>query len=309
MTRLKDLRAAMQAGDYPAQEVEKEAAVVYKALARSLQGPSPRSELNRAQLQREFASGDGLILTNSGWRTPQRVFGGEAILGNYSVFAPAVSDTDALWDALGLSPPSVMDCVRAIRKISRRFPVDAQDAAILLDALRVIAGEYGAPTTAKERRTLRELPLLTTRGWMRQRPVYATDDRSLAEGLGDRVPIWQPGGELRQFASILETLRVLPIDAVDAEVVDPDLAEDDEEVHGVVLRGGPATARGLGPERTWSRTEPDAALGAPRELLCARPPVSHATRACRRRRRETVRLPGCGQGRCGPWVGVRWETK
>ena len=254
----------MQAGEYPAQEVQKEAAVVYKALARSLQGPSPRSELNRTQLKREFASGDGLILTNSGWRTPKRVFGGEAILGNYSVFAPAVSDTDALWDALGLSPPSVMDCVNAIRKISRRFPVDEQDAAILLDALRVISKEYGGTTTAKERRALRELPLLTTRGWTRQRPVYATDNRSLADGLGDRVPIWQPGGGLRQFASILEALRVLPIDAAEAEVVDPDLAEDDEQwtelfwdavrqLHEDLVRNEPGLARSL--LVPWERLE------------------------------------------------------
>ena len=264
VNRLKDLRAAMQAGEYPAQEVEKEAAVVYKALARSLEGPKPRSELNRTQLQREFANGDGLILTNSGWRTPQRVFGGEAILGDYSVFAPAVSDTDALWDALGLSRPSVMDCVRAIRKISRRFPVGAQDAAILLDALRVIAREHGPTTTAKERRALRELPLLTTRGWIRKRPVYGTDDRSLAEGLGDRVPIWQPGGDLSQFASILQALRVLPIDAAEAEVVDPHLAEDDEEytellweavrqLHEDLIRNEPGLARSL--TVPWERLE------------------------------------------------------
>ena len=264
LNRLKELRAAMRAGKYPAQEVEKEAAVVYKALARSLKGPNPRSELNRAQLKREFANEDGLILTNSGWRTPQRVFGGEAILGNYSVFAPAVSETDALWDALGLKPPSVMDCVSAIRKISRRFPVDKQDAAILLDALRFIARGYGATPTAKERRALRELPLLTTLGWMRQRPVYATDDRSLAEGLVDRVPIWQPGGELHQFASIVEALRVLPIDAAEAEVVDPDLAEDDEEytelfwkavrqLHEDLVRNEPGLARSL--TVPWERLE------------------------------------------------------
>ena len=229
VTRLKDLRSAMQAGECPAQEVEEETAVVYKALSRSLQDPSPRSDLNLTQLRQEFESGEGLILTNSGWRTPQGVFGGEAILGNYSVFAPAVSDTGALWDALELNSPSIMDCVSAIRKISRRFPIDAQDEAILLDALRVIATEYDATTTTRERRALRKLSLLTTQGWMRQHPVYATDDRSLAEGLGDCVPIWQPGGGLRQFESILEVLGVLPIDATKAEVVDPDLAEDDEE--------------------------------------------------------------------------------
>ena len=123
---------------------------------------------------------------------------------------------------------------------------------------------------------------------MRQRPVYATDDRSLAEGLGDRVPIWQPGGGLRQFANILEALRVLPIDAAEAEVVEPDLAEDDEEstelfwkavrqLHEDLVRNEPSLARSV--SVPW---------GEPRELLCARPPVSHATRACRRRRRETV---------------------
>ena len=264
VTRLKDLRAAMQAGEYPVPDVAKEAAIVYKALARSLQGPSPRSELNLTQLQREFASGNGLILTNSGWRTPQRVFGGEAILGNYSVFAPAVSDTDALWDALGLRRPSVMDCVRAIRKIARLFPVDAHDVATLLEALRVIAREYGATPTDKERRVLRELPLLTIRGWMRQRPVYATDDHSLAEGLKDCVPIWQPGGDLRQFASILEALRVKPINGAEAEVIDPDLAEDDEEytelfrkavqqLHEDLVRNEPGLARSL--TVPWERLE------------------------------------------------------
>ena len=50
VTRLKELRAAMQAGAYPAQEVEKEAAlVIYRALARSLQNPSSRSDLSERQ--------------------------------------------------------------------------------------------------------------------------------------------------------------------------------------------------------------------------------------------------------------------
>lgn len=228
--RLKALQAAMQAGEYPAQKVEREAAVVYKALANSLQGLSPRSELNRDQLKREFQSGNGLIFTRSSWYSPECVFGGEAILGNYSVFAPAVSDTDALWDALGLRRPSVMDCIKVIRKISPHFPVNAEDAATLLDALRAIDREHGSNLSAKERRGLRELPLLTTQGWIRQRPVYGTDDRSLTEALRDHLPIWQPGGELAQFANILKALRVTPIDAAEAEVVDPHLAEDDEEL-------------------------------------------------------------------------------
>ena len=285
VNRLKELRAATQAGTYPAHELEKEAAVVYKALARSLQSASSPSELNRSQLHREFANGDGLILTSSGWRTPERVFGGEAILGSYSVFAPAVSETDALWAALGLRPPSIMDCVRAIRKIARRFPVDSEDAAILLDAFRVIERAYGHTATEQERRALRELPLLTTRGWMRQRPVYATDDPSLADGLGDRVPIWQPGGELRQFVSIVGALRVLPIDAVDAQVVEPDLAEKDEErtelfreaiqqLHEDLIRNEPDLARSL--TVPWERLESFSVLVHP--TLTLRVPVAEGGR-------------------------------
>ena len=66
--------------------------------------------------------GDGLILTKFGWRTPERVFGGDPILGQYGAFAPAVADTSALWEALELNRPSVMDCVKVIRKIAQRFP-------------------------------------------------------------------------------------------------------------------------------------------------------------------------------------------
>ncbi len=231
--RLKELRTAMQTGTYPPQEAAKETMIVYKALARSLHGASsrsdPRSDLSTAQLRREFSSGGGLILTESGWRTPERVFGGEPVLGRYGVFAPRVDDTDAPWEALGLSRPSVMDCVEVIRKIARRFPVEPSDTAILLDALRVVASGHNANATAKERRALRELPLLTRRGWVRRRPVYATDDPLLADGLGDRLAIWRPGGELEQFSSILEALRVRPIDASNAEVVEPDLAEEDQE--------------------------------------------------------------------------------
>ena len=122
-----------------------------------------------------------------------------------------------------------MDCVKVIRKIARRFPVESSDTAILLDALRVVTSEYNANATAKERRALRELPLLTQRGWVRQRPVYVTDDQLLADGLGDRLEIWRPGGELGQFSPIFQALRVRRIDAANAQVVRPDLAEENAE--------------------------------------------------------------------------------
>ena len=167
-----------------------------------------------------------------------------------------MADTSALWEALGLNRLSIMDCVRVIHKIARRFPVDSSDTVIMLEALRVIANEHNANATRRERRALRELPLLTRRGWVRQRPVYATDDPLLADGLGHRVAIWQPGGDLEQFSSILEALRVRRIDAASSEVIDPELAEEDqgsteffraaiEQLHEDLARNEPDLAHGL----------------------------------------------------------------
>ena len=255
VARLKELRAATQAGTYPWQEAAKETAIVYKALARSLLGTNTRSDLSPTQLRREFSNGEGLVFTDAGWRTPERVFGGDPVLGRYGVFAPAIDDTEALWEALGLRRPSVMDCVQVIRKIARRFPVEPSDTAILLDALRVVASDYNANATARERRALRELPLLTQRGWVRQRPVYVTDDKLLADGLGDGLEIWRPGGELEQFSPILEALRVRQIDAADAQVIRPDLGEEDpdcteffraaiQQLHEDLVRNEPDLAHG-----------------------------------------------------------------
>ena len=86
----------------------------------------------------------------------------------------------------------------------------------------------------------------------------------MADGLGNREPIWQPGGELRQFASIVEALRVLPIDAANAEVVDPDLGEQNEELTDLfreaiqqlredLIRNEPDLARSL--TVSWERLE------------------------------------------------------
>ena len=280
VARLKKLRAAMQAGEYSQQDAAKETAIVYKALARSLQGASSRSDLSRANLRQEFSRGDGLILTQSGWHTPGRVLRGDPILGPYRPFAPAVADTTALWQALELDPPSVMDCVKVIRKIAQHFPVNSRDTVILLEALRAIAGERNPHATSRERRALRELPLLTRRGWVRQRPVYATDDPLLADSLGDRVPIWQPGGDLEQFSSILDPLQVRPIGA-SAQVIDPEVADESHDFtqlfHAAVqqlredlVRNDPDLALGL--LLPWERLEvfsvhvhPSLALRVPAE--------------------------------------------
>ena len=57
--------------------------------------------------------------------------------------------------------------------------------------------------------------------------MFATDDESLVDALGNGLALWRPGGELEQFRSPLEPLRVEVIRTTDAMVVGADEALED----------------------------------------------------------------------------------
>ena len=97
----------------------------------------------------------------------------------------------------------------------------------MLDTLRKLA-EHHAQGKTVDRRKLAKLALWTSKGWTRKRPVYATDDPVLIGGLGDRLPVWRPGGGLEQFRSLIGPLRVTEIRASEARVLEPELAQEDE---------------------------------------------------------------------------------
>ena len=120
-----------------------------------------------------------------------------------------------------------MDVIRAVARASSTPGAD--DEAILLQTMRALATHAATSITQQNRAKLRKLPLWTSDGWKRDRPVYATDDPVLAEGLRDRLPFWEPGGELQQFRSLLDPLRVEEIQATAAEVIQPGLAAEHEE--------------------------------------------------------------------------------
>ena len=86
--------------------------------------------------------------------------------------------------------------------------------------------------------------------------MYATGDPVLAASLRDQLPLWEPGGELAQFRSLLDPLRVEEIDADTAEVIEPDLATEHEESSELyrsalqqlqedLLRNDPQLAKGV----------------------------------------------------------------
>ena len=231
VTRLKELRDEdVSEGRWTREDLRRETAVVYKALAQSLRPSNSRSGLYLEQLRRDFQYRKGLVFTNMGWLSPQKVLVGPPIFGSYKAFAPAIADTGPLWAALRLREPSFDDSVEVIRAVARKRARPGPDEeAILLESLRVLASHAKTIVTRQARAKLRRLPLWTTKGWMRNRPVYATDDPVLAGGLGDRLPVWEPGGELQQFRPLLDLLRVEELSADAAQVIEPDLATENED--------------------------------------------------------------------------------
>ena len=231
VTRLKELREeAENDSQWTAEDLKRETAVIYKALARSLMASNSRSGPGLQQLRRDFQYRSGLILTDLGWLPPQAVLAGPPIFGIYKAFAPAVADTSSLWVALRLRQPTLEDCVDVIRVVARKRGIPGpEEEAILIQTMRVLASQAGASVNRQVRAKLRRLPLWTSRGWMRKRPVYTADDQVLVAGLRTQLPFWEPGGELQQFRSILDPLHVKEIDATAAEVTEPDLAEEHEE--------------------------------------------------------------------------------
>ena len=229
--RLRRLRDGSGEGiaTLPTSSLHAEAAIVYKALSHDLVTTTFLSDLDSNQLRNEFQRGQGLLLTNLGWLPPRSVLAGPRIFRDYRAFAPQVEDTEPLWNALNLREPSPEDCLRVIYRIARkRGGPEGEDETILLETLRTLALHHRNGNSVQPRR-LSRLALWTSNGWVRDRPVYATDDPVLAKGLRNQLPLWEPGGELEQFQPLLGLLRVERIRTADAEVIDPLLADVDLE--------------------------------------------------------------------------------
>ena len=230
LERLKQIRdEAVQETAWTPDALKRENAVIYKALAQSLTTATPRLGRESARLRRDFQYRGGLIHSNIGWLPPQGVLAGPPVFGNYKAFVPELADTDQLWAALRLREPSFEDCVEVIRSVARkRSKPEGEDETILLETLRLLHSLVSSGTTIQERSKLRRLPLWTSMGWTRSRPVFAIDDPILAEGLSEQLSLWLPGGELQQFRSLIDVLGIEEIRTASAEVVDPDLATKDE---------------------------------------------------------------------------------
>ncbi len=230
LERLRDIKAASSDSEIPPEDLRRDSALVYRALAQSLKSkPSDSADLNEVQLREEFARGH-LIFTNLNWQPPRNVLTGVPIFKNFRAFAPQPKKCKPLWDALQLRTPSQHDCLEVLEEIAsgRESAPDEAEEAILLQTLRILAGHWTEGVTVNSHKAGR-LALWTSKGWTQARRVYATDDPIMAAGLGDRLPIWQPPGGLEQFRTLLEPLSVTEIPTSKTQVIRPELAQEDRD--------------------------------------------------------------------------------
>ena len=210
-----------------------DAAMAYQAIAERLaHRETLAGDLSERELRAAFAEGQGLVLTDVGWRAPSEVLGGAPIFRRLRPFTPQVPGTERLWAALQIRQPTAEDCLRVVGQIARtRGAPDQGDVVVLLETLRRIAQLLaGMATTPRPlARRLAALPLWTTLGWTSQRPVYGVEDPTLVDALRAEVPVCLPGGDVAQFEGLLAPMRITRLGTERTSVVAPESGIRDDD--------------------------------------------------------------------------------
>ncbi|WP_421735724.1 sacsin N-terminal ATP-binding-like domain-containing protein [Cellulomonas sp.] len=269
MERLGQIRAAQLQGHGPGQaasdshllsnrEAVDAAAPLYKALAAAIQGSGAArrvGDLTPAATRAIFDRGDGLIVTDVGWRRTSTVLSGPPIFGTFAPFVPAIEGTDALWSLLGVRPPRGGDAKGVLRALSNRRSLSADEIQIMLEALRLLA-----KVTPDQLGQLRRFPVYVGSEWTTKRPVFTAANPILADALAERVPIWQPGGPLAQLDALIEPLALTRLDTSHCHVVRSTAIEYDADLTALfkvavrnlqtdLARSSPRTSQAL--TTTW----------------------------------------------------------
>jgi hypothetical protein len=233
---VKRLRALRDSGSDDVERIRVETSIIYQALAdRLVNRFQVLGDLPIDSLRQAFDAGEGLILTNLGWRQPSQVFGGTPVFGNRRAFTPSVPLTERLWSDLRVRTPAVDDCIDVLNEIAKdSHRPDSIQQTIVLETLRYLTAELSGISKIPDslNQKLANLPLWTGEKWRRSRPVYAIPDPLLAESLRSHVAVWDPGGELSQFESLLAPLRLTELSIESATVVHGATAAADEVATG-----------------------------------------------------------------------------
>ncbi|MER7540563.1 hypothetical protein ABTX77_38220 [Streptomyces sp. NPDC097704] len=260
------------------------ARIVYQALAERVTGREVSGRVGDMpfpEVRLAFGAGEGLVLTDSGWRRPAECLLGDPLFGASRAFAPTFPGHEPFWTRLGARRPTVEDAAAVIRdlagedrKAGRDIPEGTTQSVVLetLKLLRDLSGSRPEELTAGR---LGRIPLVTSRGWRSKRPVYAVEDPLVAEGLGREHAVWRPGAELEQFRPLAGVMRLTWIGAEQLTTCAPAAWHDAEatELVGAAVahlredlrRDAPDVARGL--DGSWDELAALTVCVAP-DLTC-----------------------------------------
>jgi hypothetical protein len=228
LARLRVLREAEPTGEGT---TGAEAAAVYQALAARIADGRSSIGMTDRQLRAAFTTGGGLLrAANGNWVSPEDAFLDPPVFGARRNFVPSVAGANRLWAALQVREPGIDDCLKVMTEIAKSGTApDATDESTLINSLRLLVDLLSRPGSLNPRRKRRlsQLPVWTTRGWTSARPVFVLDDPLLVEGVGARLPVWQPGGEATHYAALIEPLRLTLLPGSGFRVLNSDDAQVD----------------------------------------------------------------------------------
>ncbi|MEV0638561.1 hypothetical protein AB0I77_27185 [Streptomyces sp. NPDC050619] len=235
INRLRELRKRSTAPGLVDDRLKAEVYLVYQALAGRLRSEAPGTSHNELRRKvRDAFNRTDFVLTDQGWRRPSDCFRGPTILRGFRPFTIPDPELNPLWDALWIEEPRPEDLADVLKEIAQSgAQLQADQQRVMLEALRSLADTVTSadgPVSLGLRAKLRWLPLRTTLGWTKERPVYAVDHPAIARTLGEHLHVWQPGGDLQQFAGLLGVLKVHRMEASEACVVAPDRARPDRQM-------------------------------------------------------------------------------
>lgn len=214
----------------PAEAVFAQALTVYQALSNRL-NPQTGGGVDAQAVYDHFRQDRPLINTGSTWVHTNGVFRGSPIFGHLGHFAPEVPGrADRLWNTIGLKPPTANDCVDVLTSIADRLEEpDISAIEIQIDTLRYLASmEEGGRLKRTAHTKLSRLPIWTTKGWVRKRPVYSLSNSLIARSLGATVPVWLPNAEIEQFLPLLKPLAVQSLDDAAIDLLPSTTGIEDE---------------------------------------------------------------------------------
>lgn len=192
------------------------ALILYEALAERAfgQGTGASKKMSLGAVLRVFGEGSGLVLTDSGWRSPGQCLRGAPLFGPLRAFAPTFPGSAAFWQRLGVRAPTVDDATAVIKELAQRDRKQGRDEpdgttqSIVLQTLQMLSALSRSQPGALTAKRLGRLPLWTSQGWRSKRPVYAVEDAAVAEALGRERAVWCPGAELEQLRPLIGALGV-----------------------------------------------------------------------------------------------------